>query len=102
MFVVWIIGALVVLVAAVACALVVHTRRAQRHTDVETAPRYTPNSADPRGRWQVTRHGDDLIEPTPYVLDTDHDGPTGTPLPPAVRERPASRPQPESRDRGTE
>ena len=102
MFVIWIVGALVVLVAAVACALVMHVRRARRRADVENGPRYAPTSADPRGRWQVSRFDPDLLEATPYVLGTDHDGPTGTPLPPAVHTRSASRPQPERRNRGTE
>ncbi|MFD4196754.1 hypothetical protein [Amycolatopsis thermoflava] len=102
MFVVWIIGALLLLAAAVACALLVHTRRAQRRADVRTGPRYAPTSVDPRGRWQVSRLGPDLLEPAPYVLDTDHDGPTGTPPPPTVRTQPASRPRTERRDRGTE
>ncbi|MFI5614729.1 hypothetical protein [Amycolatopsis sp. NPDC051903] len=95
MLVLWIIGALVVLVAVVVCALQMHTRRAQRRAELDPGPRYAPTSADPRGRWQVSRHGDDLLEPARYVLNTDHDGPAGTPpAPPTTR--------PEYRARGTE
>lgn len=98
MFVFWIIGALVMLAAAGVCVLVVHTRRDQRRDDAEASTRYAPNSADPRGRWQVSRFGDDLLETTPYVLNTDHDGPAWTPMPPPVRELPALRPRSEHRD----
>lgn len=99
MFVVWTLGALAVLAAAAACALAMHVRRARRRAEETTGPAYAPTSADPRGRWQVSRLGPDLLAPTPHLLNTDHDGPTGTPLPPVTREQPASPARPERRAR---
>lgn len=80
MLAVWIIAALAalaLLVAVLVGALLAHTHRAHRRAETTAGPRYEPTSADPRGRWRVSRLGPDLLEPAPYVLDTDHDGPAG-------------------------
>ncbi|MET9260389.1 hypothetical protein [Amycolatopsis sp. NPDC004079] len=46
---------------------------------------YAPHSADPRGRWTVSRLGDGLIEDGGFVLNTDPDPPPWRTPPPPLR-----------------
>lgn len=83
--------ALAIATAAAALALYAHTsrRRATAHTD---QPDYQPTSVEPRGRWRISRLGDDLLEPATYRLNTNPDGPPGD-LPPPLYPAPEGKQQ---------
>jgi len=93
------VGALVLLLAIVACALAVHVTHARRRADRALGPAYRPHSADPRGRWQISRLGNELLEPAPYLLDTDPDDSHRNPLDLPIRQH---TPLPESGNRSTD
>src|SRR5690606_41471966 len=77
-----IVVAVLDIVTTIGAALALHIHAARRRATAYTAqPAYQPTSVDPRGRWRVSRLGDELIEPATYRLNTDPDRPPGA-LPP--------------------
>lgn len=69
------IGPLLILLATAAVVLVLHIRRADKQSMSRHGPRCAPHSAEPAGRWAVSRLGDDLLGDNGLRFNTDPDPP---------------------------
>lgn len=84
---------LVLIAATISAALALYVRLARRRAaDHVDRAEYCPSSVEPRGRWRVSRFGDDLLEPVSYRLTTELDGPPGH-LPPPLYTPPGEQPR---------
>jgi len=90
-----VVVAVLVIVTMTGVAVALHVRSARRRTTAYAdRSAYQPSSVDPRGRWRVSRLGDELIEPATYRLHTDpDDGPPGD-FPPPLYPDPERRTRP--------